>query len=437
MNTLFFTTLAFWLLAATGTVLMVARFRRYVERATTIDAPPGFADGEWPEALVVMSLRGGDESLRQTLNGLSKQNYPNYRIRLVVDHRNDEVNEIIRSWRSTHAGAPVSVETLREPLPSCTLKCSAVHQVIRELDPDVGLIVLVDGDSDPYPNWLRDVAAPFADAEVGGVTGNRWYFPREGGLASWARFVFTAFSLPTMSSQRLAWGGTLAIRGEIARSETFQNAFAETPTEEQTCFETFPKFGKKMHFSSQLIQWNPESIGVDGSEQHLFRQLAWSRLFYTCWTPIIFGAVALWSALIASFMLAVFAFNDQRPLWLLPLALVGLFCATIVNMLTRLHQTLQSHVFTPQGRTLPAMNLARIADLFVALPVSLAVYSIALVRAHFATEIRWRGILYRVFSDDTISMTGYKPWKPFGAARRRVEVRPARAPQAGRQPVGS
>jgi len=438
MDILFFATLGYWFIAATAIVWFMGRFRRHVERQTTVDAPAGFADGCWPEALVVMSLRGGDDSLRDTLNGLAAQNYPNYRIRLVIDNRDDEVNRVVRSWRRAHPDAPLTVDYLREPLKSCTLKCSSVHQVLREMEPETGVVVMVDGDSDPYPNWLRDVVAPFARSEVGGVTGNRWYYPREGGMASWARFVFTALSLPTMWLSRFSWGGTLALRGEIARSDEFLNAFAQTPTEEQTCFEVLPKFGKQMHFASQLIQWNPESIGFEGAEQHLFRQLAWSRLFYPCWTSIVVGAMSLWCALIASIVFAGFAITDGRAMWFLPPALAGMFCATVASAIIRLHHTLETHVFSRQGRALPAFTAQRIAELCASASSTLGVYSFALARAHFADEIRWRGIPYRLFSDDTISMAEYVPWKSVvRAARPRSRVQPARPAQHGRQAVGS
>jgi len=425
MNTFFFTTLGFWILAACVVALYFAWFRRAVERLTTVAAPAGFGADAWPEALVIMSLRGGDESLRETLDGLAAQNYPHYRVRLVVDNCDDEVNRVVRSWRRAHPGTALQVEYLHEPLRSCTLKCSAVHQVLKDeaahddaacSDETLrdGVVVLVDGDSDPYPNWLRDAVAPLADRDVGGVTGNRWYFPRAGGIAAWCRFVFTAFSLPAMFGNRFSWGGTLALRREIACSSEFLAAFARTPTEEQTCFEYLPKIGKRMHFAPQLIQWNPESIDFAGAETHMFRQSAWSRLFYPCWVSILVGVASLWCALIASFVSAGFAFTESRPVYLLPLGLAAMFCAVVAGALARVHHTLQVHVFAAQGRELPTLNAARLFELLPAIICTLGVYSVALARAHFADEIHWRGIVYRLFTDDTIAMTGYVPW--IGAA---------------------
>lgn len=422
-------TLGFWTAASLATIYFLESFRRHVERSATSEAPRGFSDDAWPEALVIMSLRGGDESLRRTLDGLASQDYPRYHIRLVIDNPRDEVNEVVHSWKHAHPDAPLQVEYLREPLAKCTLKCSSVHQVLSSTGPEVGVVVLVDGDSDPYPLWLHDAVAPFSDPDVGAVTGNRWYFPRAGGLAAWCRFAFTAFSLPAMWRQHFSWGGTLAIRREIACSETFLTAFARTPTEEQTCFEVLPKLGKTMYFASRLIQWNSESASFDGAETHLFRQLAWSRLFYPSWGSIVFGTGAMTCAVAASLVLAVAGIVTGKLLGTLPLTATFLFAASIVIALGQLHETLQQHVFSRQGRNLPHLTPPRAVELFAGLLCTLGVYIFALVRAQFAVAIVWRGIRYLIQTGGKIRMTEYRPWKrPVAAPREQATpVRPLTA----------
>ncbi|MBA4017077.1 MAG: hypothetical protein C0483_07895 [Pirellula sp.] len=404
-------TIGFWSAATFATIYYLESFRRHVKRSTTTDAPRGFAEDAWPEALVIMSLRGGDMSLCKTLNGLASQDYPRYRIRLVIDNPSDEVDEVVKSWQQTHPNAPLQVEYLGRTLPNCTLKCSSVHQVLRSTGPEVGVIVLVDGDSDPYPLWLHDAVAPFADPRVGGVTGNRWYFPRAGGLAAWCRFAFTAFSLPEMWRRHFSWGGTLAIRREIACSDQFLTAFARTPTEEQTCFEILPTLGRSMYFASRLIQWNSESADFAGAETHLFRQLAWSRLFYPSWGSILFGTGAMACAVALSLLLAAAAIVAGKLLWTFPLVAALVFAGSIVVALERLHETLRQHVFSRQGRLLPHLTPPRALELFAGLLCTLGVYLFALVRAQFAAAIVWRGIRYLVMAGGKIRMTGYRPWK--------------------------
>ena len=412
MTTLTILTIGFWIIAALATTWFLETFRRHVERSTTSAAPRGFADGAWPEALVILSLRGGDASLTKTLDGLANQNYPRYRIRIVVDHPSDEADDVVRRWRVRNPAAPVDVEYLREPLDRCTLKCSAIHQVLRSVPTEIGAVVIVDGDSDPYPLWLRDAMAPLADPQNGAATGNRWYFPRRGGVAGWCRFIFTALSLPTMWLHRFSWGGTLAIRRDIACSPEFLAALAQNPTEENTCYKFLPKLGKQMYMSSQLIQWNPEQTGFGAAERHLFRQSLWGRLFYPCWGSILFGTALIVVAAIASFADAAQALIHSRFSEALPLALGLIFAALTVNSLNGIHRTLCTHVFARQGRSLPRVTWRLAGEQFLALLCMLAVYSCALLRAHFATEIRWRGITYRISSAGAIHMTGYVPYRP-------------------------
>lgn len=412
MPTLTILTVGFWIVAALATTWFLETFRRHVVRSTTSDAPRGFADGAWPEALVILSLRGGDTSLTKTLDGLADQNYPRYRIRIIIDRPGDEAQEVVSRWRVRNPAAPVEIEYLREPLDHCTLKCSAIHQALQNVPAEIGAVVIVDGDSDPYPLWLRDAMAPLADPQNGAATGNRWYFPRHGGVAGWCRFVFTALSLPTMWLHRFSWGGTLAIRRDIACSNEFLAALSRNPTEENTCYKLLPTLGKQMYMSSQLIQWNPESTNFGGAERHLFRQSLWGRLFYPCWNSILLGIVLIVAAAIVSFVGAAQALLHSRFIEALPLATGLIFAGFAVNSLNGIHRTLCSHVFARQGRSLPRVTWRIAVEQFMALLCMLAVYSCALLRAHFATEIRWRGITYRISSAGAIQMTGYVPYRP-------------------------
>lgn len=407
-----FATFGFWFFATLATTWFLGTFRHHVERSTISESTQGFPDGVWPEALVIMSLRGGDRSLSKTLDGLASQDYPSYSIRIVVAHPSDEVGQVIRRWETEHPATQLGVEYLHRPLTSCTLKCSAIHQVLCSVGPEIGAIVIIDGDADPYPLWLRDAMTPFADPQVGAVTGNRWYFPREASLGGWCRFIFTAFSLPTMWLHGFSWGGTLAIRREIACSEKFLAALAANPTEENTCYKLLPQFEKRMHVSSQLIQWNPDSIDLRGSEQHLFRQSVWGRLFYPCWFSILAGATAIVCATITSLVYAGLAGVAERWDYLLPLAGGVAFAATTVSLLTSLHRTLERHVFARQDRRLPSVTWITACELLLGLFCMPVVYGLALVRAHLTTEIQWRGIRYRILHDKRIHMTGYAPWRP-------------------------
>src|SRR5262245_55373130 len=85
-----------------------ARFARSIVRYRT----PAVAENDWPEAAVILSLRGGDDSLRDVLRGLATQNYPRYRIHIVIDSPVDPARHAVRRWQRTHPRVPVTVEYL-------------------------------------------------------------------------------------------------------------------------------------------------------------------------------------------------------------------------------------------------------------------------------------------------------------------------------------
>ena len=91
------------------------------------------------------------------------------------------------------------------------------EKVLRRLDPRFQAVVLVDADADPYRHWLRDLVTPLLQPGVGAVSGNRWYFPANGSLGGWCRFVYSGLALAPMQWFGLIWAGSLACGTRCAR----------------------------------------------------------------------------------------------------------------------------------------------------------------------------------------------------------------------------
>lgn len=395
---------AFWVLASLLLIGLFERFRALVARSSTAD----FSPESWPEAVVILSLRGSDERLRETLDGLAVQDYPRYQLHIVVDHPTDPANRIVQAWRRRHPAVAITVQYLKSPPRRCTLKSGAIRQVLRSLSSPPGAVVIVDGDADPYPKWLRDAVRPLADPGIGAVTGNRWYWPRRGNIASWSRFVFTALSLPTMEREGYAWGGTLALRGDLACG-LFLHLLAVRPTEEQAAFETVRGAQLRLAFNPQLVQWNPESIELRDLTPFLFRQLMMARFYYPTWNQLLWGAITAGAAAITSIGLFIAAARQQNLFWTAPAgAGVGL-CLALAVELALVHGTLQQHVFNRQRRQLPVLRAGEFLALTASLPVTLAAFAAAIVRVQFAKQAVWRRIRYRFYKTG-IEREAYRPF---------------------------
>ena len=127
---------------------------------------PAVGGEKLPRAAVLLSLRGADPQLAQGLRCLLRQDYPNYELHVVVDRRDDPAWQIVQNAADNHTRVPIHVAELREPLPTCSLKCSALVQMVSELDESCEVVALADADVLAHPCWLRELVAPLGDPDV-------------------------------------------------------------------------------------------------------------------------------------------------------------------------------------------------------------------------------------------------------------------------------
>jgi len=405
---------ALWLLS----LIQIGAVIVYSRRLSGYRLPP-ISDDELPETLVILCLRGGDDQLPHCLDKLARQDYPRYRLQLVIDHSTDPVFDVVNRWLATAPPVKVQVDVLRERLPNSTLKCSAVRQVLRKLDPRFQTVVLVDADADPYKHWLRDLVAPLLQAGVGAVTGNRWYFPANGSLGGWCRFVYNGLAMAPMQWFGLIWAGSLAMRREVAEDDTCLQALAASSSDESAIRNSVRNLGLQVHFSSRAILWNPESTSVSDCFQFIFRQLLWTRLYHSSWRILFGHAVVSYLLLATTFFVGVVNLGQGRPIaaaWM-AFGSLAIYAASVVFSLAFLHRTIRRNILPRQGsnNTMSPLSLGALARIVGSLPIILAVYTLASVWAQFARTVVWRGVKYRVVPPNGLQIIQYRP---FGAAER-------------------
>lgn len=130
-----------------GFVWRLLRFRREL-----------LSDAECPRGAVILCLRGGDPFLRNCVAELLNQDYPNFEVHVIVDHPDDPANAILDELLAETGSERVHVKFLKDPLDTCSLKCSSVVQAVRSLDESVDFIAQLDADTIPHATWLRELA---------------------------------------------------------------------------------------------------------------------------------------------------------------------------------------------------------------------------------------------------------------------------------------
>ena len=208
---------------------------------------------------MILPLRGADPSLARCLTGLLRQDYPSYRLHIVIDGADDPAWAVVRDVLAREpGGAEVSVETLIMIGERCGLKVSAQRQAIEALGDDVEAVVFADADADPAADWLRRLTAPLADRAVGAACGIRWFDPPDGAWGSLVRYLNNAACFSNMFVFHIPWGGSLAMRRETIRAANLIEHWSRCLCEDTSAYEPLRRAGLRVAFVPQATQFNRE-----------------------------------------------------------------------------------------------------------------------------------------------------------------------------------
>lgn len=198
------------LLSLRGGFRYLSHFRR--EPPTP---PPDYA----PRATVLVPCRGLDQNLRENLDALFRQDYPDYEIVFAADSADDPALGVAGELAARLTQECPAVRRVRAVVAGAARgRGQKVHNLsaaVRAADPSGEVFVFVDTDARPRADWLRSLVAPLADDQTGAATGYRWFVPAGGRLASHLRSVWNASIASALGGdgrRNFCWGGSTAIR---------------------------------------------------------------------------------------------------------------------------------------------------------------------------------------------------------------------------------
>lgn len=203
------------LVQGTGALWGGVRFHRYVAgmlaRAKGLrTASGGFA--YQPKAAVILPCCGVDDKLEHTVAALAGQNYPDYEVIFTFESEADPAYEVIGAWVRSWP-RPAYRRVVAGLADSRGQKIHNLLAALAQVSPDREVLVFLDSDAVPGPDWLGHLVAPLRDRQVGAATGYRWY-AAAGGIAAGIRCAWNAATVTLLDDERLnfCWGGATAIR---------------------------------------------------------------------------------------------------------------------------------------------------------------------------------------------------------------------------------
>lgn len=199
-----------WFLIVVALVLAVASLRgdgereRYVRERLRVPA-----GRDWPRALVIVPVKGGDEGLELNLRALAGLDYPAYEL-IVVARAQADVPPIAMPTKARLMLAGEGDAGTGE-------KINNLLAAVRAAPPDCEVLAFADSDGRVSPGWLKALVAGLDEPEAGAATGYRWHVPEPVDAASILRSVWNAVIAGGFGpgGNRFVWGGAMAIRREV------------------------------------------------------------------------------------------------------------------------------------------------------------------------------------------------------------------------------
>ena len=384
------------------TTVFIASFRQ--------KKPDSYEDSELPKVAIALCLRGADPFLSKCLQALSKQNYPKYEIKIVVDSKSDPAWNIATETLLNKTDVPIDISPLRIRRETCSLKCSALIQAVTELKPDCEIIALIDADTIAHPNWLRELVNPLKNRKIGLTTGNRWYVPG----TQWGtrcRYLWNVAAVGQMHLYRIPWGGSLAIRTELVRQAKLLERWEQAFCEDTMLRQVLQEKNLQIESVASLMMVNREECTLPSFRRWVSRQLLNAKLYHPGWNAVlIYGTITclIPTIVISTGITALFTAQWTSA------AILGVSLMAYLTLLLVLINVWQQAVrekLLLRHESLPNLSPVTFLQFVVAVPLTQLVCAIALWQAMLTQQVEWRGITYQVKGPWDIKLLQYFPYQ--------------------------
>lgn len=359
----------------------------------------------WPSVLAVMALRGGDEGLLQALKQLMTLDYPDYRLRLVLDSLQDPACEIVRQALLETGFTEIEMDHLVERRKTCSGKISGILQGTRQLPAGCTVVAIFDGDAVLHPGCLKELVAPLTRDAVF-TTGNRWYVPPPT-LGAMTRGLWNALAVPMMNVMGIPWGGCMAMHADVIQHPELRRRLEIAFGEDSTIATFLLEQKQSIKFVPAATIINQESCTLQNFYNFLLRQYLTVRINNPRWKLLVFSNLALGVSVIGTSLLLCFSLSLWREVAVAFLALMG---AVSVELWSG--EYLVRREKSKKNVSVPAWSWKHWVILPTALVVLNYINLIATIHSMLVQTHIWRGITYRfpgLNRCEIVNVTEYAP----------------------------
>ena len=369
----------FWYWFFVGPALLLAFFslRGERKRAAYVASRLSETSGALPPASVIVPVKGEDEGLRENLAALASLDYPDYELIVVAHSAADIPGGVLPSKARivlAHGNDPNTGE-----------KVQNLQAAVRATRKRSQILAFADSDGLVSRHWLRALAVPLSEPNVGASTGYRWFAPEPPTFFTLLRSVWDAVAFGRLGPgpNSFAWGGAMAIRKETFFEARVFERWKNTVSDDYALSAAVRGAGLTIAYAPGALTPCRESITARGFFSWIRRQMVITRVYNArLWWPALIAHVFYCGGMAASIIAAIR--GNRLAEW----ALIAQLSPGMLKGLNR--------------ATLAKAALPQCEDWFrrhqwvhaIWVPLATWVWLIALIASAFGNTIEWRGHRY-------------------------------------------
>ncbi|MBZ5618720.1 MAG: glycosyltransferase [Acidobacteriia bacterium] len=367
----------YWFFVGPALLLAFLSLRGEWKRAAYVAGRLSESPDSLPPASVIVPVKGEDEGLRENLASLASLDYPDYEL-IVVAHSAADIPAGVLPHR-------VRIVLAHGDDPNTGEKVQNLAAAVRAARKSSQILAFADSDGRVTRRWLRALAAPLAEPDVGASTGYRWFAPEPPTFWTLLRSVWDAvvFGRLGPGANSFAWGGAMAIRKETFFEARVFEYWKNTVSDDYALSAAVRAAGLTIAFAPGALTPCLEQITARRFFSWIRRQMILTRVYEArLWWPALIAHVFYCGGMAAS--VAASIRGNRLAEW-------ALIAQLSPGMLKGLNRATLAKAALPECEAWFRRH-AWVYAIWV--PLATWVWLIALVASVFGNTIEWRGYRY-------------------------------------------
>jgi len=330
--------------------------------------------------------------LKDNLQTLFQQDYPHYRLTLIVESDEDPACQTIQELMQEYPG-------VRSRLVVAGIADGSgqkVHNLLVATEDlqDAEILAFVDSDARPKRDWLRQLVQHLHHPRTAAATGYRWFVPLRNTLPNLILHSVNASvaALVGPGKHHMLWGGAWAIRREVFEAIDLRSKWQGTLSDDLVAARELANTGMRIDFEPACMTASPSNVSWRQMFEFVRRQYTVARFYSPLWwsLALLFCTVAqaaFWGgAMLTAIGIAL------RASWAgyAMLMTIGLYATYVVR--AALRQNAATRFLPEQQRRLAR---AKAFDTWLS-PVAALANWVGLVGSLWGNCITWRSIKYSI-----------------------------------------